>query len=119
MKVLVNGGLNLSELDGWSAEAFEPDLGSALGDGQEHGDDPAWDAIEAESLYDLLEREVIPEFYPRVEHRHTHGLGGEDAGKHGTVNTPLPPTAPCVIIPEQSTFRLLSPTGCGVQTTAQ
>ena len=67
MKVLVNGGINLSELDGWWAEAFEPDLGWALGDGQEHGDDPAWDAIEAEALYDLLEREVIPEFYTRDE----------------------------------------------------
>jgi len=36
-----------------------------LGDGREHHDDPAWDAVEAESLYDLLEREVIPEFYAR------------------------------------------------------
>ena len=36
-----------------------------LGDGQEHGDDPAWDAAEAEALYDRLEREVIPEFYTR------------------------------------------------------
>jgi starch phosphorylase len=36
-----------------------------LGDGREHGDDPAWDAAEAEALYDLLEREVIPEFYAR------------------------------------------------------
>jgi starch phosphorylase len=36
-----------------------------LGDGQEHGEDPAWDAAEAEALYDLLEREVIPEFYAR------------------------------------------------------
>jgi glycogen phosphorylase len=38
-----------------------------LGDGQEHGDDPAWDAAEADALYDLLEREVIPEFYDRDE----------------------------------------------------
>jgi len=60
MKVLVNGGLNLSELDGWWAEAYTPDVGWALGDGKEHGDDPAWDAIEAEALYDLLEREVVP-----------------------------------------------------------
>ncbi len=65
MKVLVNGGLNVSELDGWWAEAYAPELGWALGDGQEHGDDPAWDAAEAEALYDLLEREVIPEFYAR------------------------------------------------------
>ena len=67
MKVLVNGGINLSELDGWWAEAYAPEVGWALGDGREHGDDPAWDAIEADALYDLLEREVIPEFYTRDE----------------------------------------------------
>jgi glycogen phosphorylase len=65
MKVLVNGGINLSELDGWWAEAYTPEVGGALGDGQEHGDHPAWDAVEAAALYDLLEREVIPEFYTR------------------------------------------------------
>ena len=65
MKVLVNGGLNLSELDGWWAEAYTPEVGWALGDGQEHGDDPAWDAADAEALYSLLEREVVPEFYYR------------------------------------------------------
>jgi starch phosphorylase len=65
MKVLVNGGINLSELDGWWAEAYTPAVGWALGDGREHGDDPAWDAVEANALYDLLEREVIPEFYTR------------------------------------------------------
>jgi starch phosphorylase len=67
MKVLVNGGLNLSELDGWWAEAYVADLGWALGDGKEHGSDPAWDAAEAEALYERLEREVIPEFYTRNE----------------------------------------------------
>ncbi len=67
MKVLVNGGINLSELDGWWAEAYAPEVGWALGDGQEHGEDPAWDAVEADALYDLLEREVIPEFYDRDE----------------------------------------------------
>jgi len=65
MKVLVNGGLNLSELDGWWAEAYSPELGWAIGDGQEHGDDPGWDAHEAEALYDLLEKEVVPAFYNR------------------------------------------------------
>jgi len=65
MKVLVNGGINLSELDGWWAEAYTSEVGWALGDGQEHGDDPAWDATEAGTLYDLLERDVIPEFYTR------------------------------------------------------
>jgi glycogen phosphorylase len=65
MKVLVNGGINLSELDGWWAEAYTPEVGWALGDGREHGEDPAWDNVEADALYDLLEREVIPEFYTR------------------------------------------------------
>jgi len=65
MKVLVNGGLNLSELDGWWAEAYTRETGWALGDGQEHGDDPAWDAAEAGALYERLEQEVIPEFYTR------------------------------------------------------
>jgi starch phosphorylase len=65
MKVLVNGGLNLSELDGWWAEAYSPEVGWAIGDGQEHGEDPGWDAKEAEALYTLLEAEVIPEFYDR------------------------------------------------------
>ncbi len=65
MKVLVNGGLNLSELDGWWAEAYTPEVGWALGDGKEHDEDPAWDAAEAEALYALLELEVIPEFYTR------------------------------------------------------
>ncbi len=65
MKVLVNGGINLSELDGWWAEAYTPEVGWALGDGREHGDDPQWDAAEAEALYRLLEHEVIPQFYTR------------------------------------------------------
>ncbi len=67
MKVLVNGGVNLSELDGWWAEAYQPDIGWAIGDGQEHHDDPAWDHVEADELYSRLESEVIPEFYNRNE----------------------------------------------------
>lgn len=67
MKVLVNGGLNLSELDGWWAEAYSPELGWAIGDGQEHGNDPGWDAHEASALYDLLENHVVPAFYTRSQ----------------------------------------------------
>jgi starch phosphorylase len=67
MKVLVNGGLNLSELDGWWAEAYAPSVGWALGDGGEHEEDPARDALEASQLYALLENEVVPEFYSRDE----------------------------------------------------
>jgi starch phosphorylase len=66
MKVLVNGGINLSELDGWWAEAYTPEVGWALGDGKEHGDDdPVSDAADAEQLYTVLEQHVIPEFYTR------------------------------------------------------
>ncbi len=68
MKVLVNGGLNLSELDGWWSEAWHPGIGWALGDGQEHGEDPAWDAQEAQALYDILEQQVMPAFYRRNAH---------------------------------------------------
>jgi starch phosphorylase len=65
MKVLVNGGLNLSVLDGWWAEAYSPNVGWAIGDGAEHGDDPGWDRLDAEALYAVLEGKVIPEFYNR------------------------------------------------------
>ena len=65
MKVLVNGGLNLSVLDGWWMEAYSPEVGWALGDGKEHSEDPALDSSEAEALYDLLEKKVVPEFYTR------------------------------------------------------
>ena len=65
MKVLANGGLNLSELDGWWAEAYSPEVGWAIGDGKEHGEDPAWDDAEAEAMYALLENEVVPQFYER------------------------------------------------------
>jgi starch phosphorylase len=65
MKVLVNGGLNLSELDGWWAEAWTPEVGWPLGDGGLHDDAEAWDRQEAEALYDLLEGEVLPAFYDR------------------------------------------------------
>jgi glycogen phosphorylase len=65
MKTLVNGGLNFSELDGWWAEAYAPDVGWALGDRREHGDDAAWDAAEATALYGVLEHEIVPDFHAR------------------------------------------------------
>jgi starch phosphorylase len=63
MKMLVNGGLNLSERDGWWDEAYSPDVGWALGDGSEGGSDV--DDRDAVQLYDLLENSIIPEFYDR------------------------------------------------------
>jgi len=65
MKVLVNGGLNLSELDGWWAEAYAPNVGWAIGDRKLHDDEAAWDKEEAERVFDLLEQEIVPTFYKR------------------------------------------------------
>ncbi len=71
MKAMANGGLNLSVLDGWWDEAWgasEPNstpIGWAIG-GREAYSDPAYqDQVEAEALYDLLERDVVPTFYER------------------------------------------------------
>jgi len=69
MKVLVNGGINLSELDGWWAEAYTPGVGWAPGDGRECPDVAAWDAAEAEQLYQVLENDVVPCFYRRDRDR--------------------------------------------------
>ena len=106
MKVLVNGGLNLSELDGWWAEAYSPEVGWALGDGKEHDADPAWDDAEAESLYDLLEREVIPAFYSRDERGIPPAgwLGCEKAWP--TLRRASRPIAWCASIPRSITCRL-------------
>ncbi len=74
MKVLVNGGLNISTLDGWWAEAFESDLGWAIGDISDSGTKNNYniqndqdDARDAEQLYQLLEQKVAPLFYQRNE----------------------------------------------------
>jgi starch phosphorylase len=64
MKVLVNGGLNCSELDGWWAEAYASNVGWAIGDGHEHAE-PGYDAVEAARLYEILEHHIIPEYYDR------------------------------------------------------
>jgi starch phosphorylase len=64
MKVLVNGGLNLSTIDGWWAEAYDPAFGWAVGSRQEDGNE---DRDDAEQLYARLEQDVVPEFYDRDE----------------------------------------------------
>ncbi|HEY0281107.1 MAG TPA: alpha-glucan family phosphorylase [Rhizomicrobium sp.] len=64
MKVLVNGGLNCSTLDGWWDEAYEPSVGWLIGDGI-GGAAEEVDARDAASLYDVLESKIIPEFYDR------------------------------------------------------
>ena len=63
MKVLVNGGMNLSELDGWWAEAYEPGVGWAIQ--KQQANDQQSDGAEAEALYTKLEQEIVPLFYYR------------------------------------------------------
>lgn len=63
MKVLGNGGLNLSVLDGWWDEAYAPNVGWAIGQGRTYGDDTVQDERDAQSLYDMLEKHIVPLFY--------------------------------------------------------
>ncbi len=64
MKVLVNGGLNVSTLDGWWEEAYAPDLGWAIGNGKQT-EGAEQDEDDARALYRVLEHEVVPAFYDR------------------------------------------------------
>jgi glycogen phosphorylase len=65
MKVCVNGGINLSVLDGWWDEGYRGDNGWRIGSGEELADHHYQDEVEANALYDLFEREIVPEFYTR------------------------------------------------------
>ncbi|MCB0324458.1 MAG: alpha-glucan family phosphorylase [Bdellovibrionales bacterium] len=67
MKVAVNGGLNMSVLDGWWCEAFDGANGWSIGQGEEYESESYHDQVESRSIYDLLEREVIPIFFDRNE----------------------------------------------------
>jgi starch phosphorylase len=64
-KVVLNGGLNLSVLDGWWAEAYDGTNGFAIGKGTSHVSDQISDMRDTEALYETLENEVIPLFYER------------------------------------------------------
>ena len=71
MKALANGAINVSTLDGWWDEAWnlaaagKCDVGWAIGWGESYEDAAYQDQIEAEALYELLEREIVPAFYDR------------------------------------------------------
>ncbi|MCO5297931.1 MAG: alpha-glucan family phosphorylase [Fimbriimonadaceae bacterium] len=67
MKVVPNGGLNCSVLDGWWDEGYEPGLGWAIGDREVPLDPSQVDPNDARSLYQILEQEVAPKFYHRVD----------------------------------------------------
>jgi starch phosphorylase len=64
-KVAVNGGLNISTLDGWWAQAYDGDNGFAIGRGGEHSNLDYQDQVDIQALYSVLEDEVVPLFYDR------------------------------------------------------
>jgi starch phosphorylase len=65
MKVVLNGGLNLSVLDGWWAEAYDGFNGFAIGTGRTHSNMDVHDTRDGEDLYRTLREEVIPLYYQR------------------------------------------------------
>jgi len=67
MKVCPNGGIHLSVLDGWWDEAYQPEVGWAIGHGEIFDDPNLQDEMEANALYDLLENEIAPLYYDRGE----------------------------------------------------
>ncbi len=67
MKLLANGGLNLSILDGWWDEAYDREVGWAIGNGEEYDNAEYQDQVESEALYHILENDVVPLFYERDE----------------------------------------------------
>ncbi|MCU0464983.1 MAG: alpha-glucan family phosphorylase [Anaerolineae bacterium] len=68
MKVVYNGGLNFSTLDGWWAEAYKPEVGWAIGNGEEYSEaaEESQDYVEAEALLSVLEQDIVPQFYDRA-----------------------------------------------------
>lgn len=64
-KVVLNGGLNCSVLDGWWAEGYDGSNGFAIGRGDEHADPERQDVCDLEAAFSVLEDEVVPLFYDR------------------------------------------------------
>jgi starch phosphorylase len=67
MKVVPNGGLNCSVLDGWWDEGYEPGLGWSIGDRNLYDDPGHQDWLDSRAFYQLLENDITPTFYHRVE----------------------------------------------------
>jgi starch phosphorylase len=65
MKAAANAVLNCSILDGWWVEGYDPNVGFAIGRGEQYHDAEYQDHVEGQSLYDLLERQIVPTFYDR------------------------------------------------------
>ncbi|TVQ63667.1 MAG: alpha-glucan family phosphorylase [Phycisphaerales bacterium] len=65
MKAAMNGVIHVSILDGWWDEAYDPESGFAIGRGEQYDDRDEQDEVESRALFDLIEREILPEFYDR------------------------------------------------------
>ncbi|MHB1416162.1 MAG: alpha-glucan family phosphorylase, partial [Chloroflexota bacterium] len=76
MKAALNGVLNMSVLDGWWPEAYQPGLGWRIGRGEDYDDPEYQDEIESRAVYDLLEKEAVPLFYDRSQDGVPHGWTG-------------------------------------------
>ncbi len=73
MKIISNGGLNFSILDGWWDEGFDPEVGWKIGSGEEYTDPDYQDELEARQFYTTLESQIISLFYARGEDKLPRG----------------------------------------------
>jgi len=73
MKVIANGGLNFSVLDGWWDEGYSHDVGWKIGNGEEYDDLDYQDELESRMIYDTLEKEIVPVFYERGDDKLPRG----------------------------------------------
>jgi glycogen phosphorylase len=69
MKAAANGVINVSTLDGWWCEGYAPEVGWSIGRGETYEDVAYGDQVEAQALYDILEKDIIPLFYERDANR--------------------------------------------------
>ncbi len=77
MKMIANGGLNLSVMDGWWDEAYTPEVGWRIGNGEEYDNLDYQDEVESRLIYEVIEKEIVPLFYNR----------GDDKLPRGWINT--------------------------------
>lgn len=73
MKIIANGGLNLSVMDGWWDEAYTPEVGWRIGNREEYDNLDYQDEVESRLIYEDIEKELVPLFYSRGEDKLPRG----------------------------------------------
>ncbi len=73
MKMIANGGLNLSVMDGWWDEAYTPEVGWRIGNGEEYDNLDYQDEVESRLIYEVIEKEIVPLFYNRSDDKLPRG----------------------------------------------